>query len=133
MCVRDGDGNGMYGGLFYWVIVVFVRCCCNKGGNFCIVGSLFIGVGLLGLPYIFLPTVLELLSVSIMTEIACRGFLVFPTVCLFTSASGSTFGWVVVGVDCWDEDAMKSPVVGDVILPSVKAGIRLIWLKAISN
>lgn len=88
----NGGGNGMYGGVFCWVIVVFARYCCSKGGNVCIVVSLFLGVGLVGLPDIFLPDVLKLLVVSIVTEIACLAFLVFFVVWSFAYVLGCTFG-----------------------------------------
>lgn len=67
----------MYGGVFCLVIVVFVTCCCNKGGNVCNVMLLLLGVGQAGLSDIFLSVVLELIAVSIVTEIVCLAFLVF--------------------------------------------------------
>lgn len=40
--------------------------------------SIFIGFGFVGLPEKFPQVLLELLDVSIVTEIACLSFLVFP-------------------------------------------------------
>lgn len=85
--------------------------------------SLFMGVGLVGLPDTFLPNVLKLIVFSIVTKIACLEFLVFPTVWSFTSASGCTFGYVLGGVCYWDEDATRGHAVIVIVAIGVKAGI----------
>lgn len=45
----NGGDSGMYVGMFCWVIMVFVRCCCNKVVHFFAIKSLFLEVGLVGL------------------------------------------------------------------------------------
>lgn len=65
---NDGD-NGMYGGVFVWVTVIFVTCCCNKGGSSCNARLLFLEVNQAGLLNMFRPIVLEPLAIYNVTEI----------------------------------------------------------------
>lgn len=73
--------------MFSWVIAIFVKCFYNNDANVCNAGVLFLEVGRVGLPDMFRFVVLELLAVSIITEIVCLVFLVF-SIFLFSSMFG---------------------------------------------
>lgn len=109
----------MYGCVLCWVSTVFVRCFFSKGDSICTVMSLFLGVGFVGLSDIFPPVVLELLVVSIVSEIACLALLVFPVVWSLTSTSCCSFGRVVCCVCCSNEDVMKGPIAGVIMVAGV--------------
>lgn len=73
-----GGGNDVYGCMLWLAIKLPTGCCCNKGGNDCLIDSFFFVAILVGSLGVLDPSILKPLIVTIVTEFYCLAFFARP-------------------------------------------------------